>query len=121
MCVEYQFQSRSTSQSLSSLAGETISPTISIASFIEPSQSAGGAGDGGTTSATGLPKRVTRMGFLVFCTCSRSARHLALNSEIATSFMTNLLDHSQLYWSTLTWGRLALSAVVCYLNSAVDR
>src|SRR5271157_5000731 len=54
----------------------------------EPSQSASSAvGPGGTTSATGLPKRVTRMGFLVLRTRSSSAKHLALNSEIATSSM----------------------------------
>ena len=50
---------------------------------------------GGTISATGFPNRVIRIGCLVFWTWSRIARHLALNSEIATSFMTNLLSHSQ--------------------------
>src|SRR5206468_3241649 len=44
-------------------------------------------GPGGTTSATGLPWRVTRMGSRVLRTCSSRARHLALNSEIGTSIM----------------------------------
>ena len=40
---------------------------------------------GGTTSATGFPKRVTRIGVFVDRTRSSTARHLALNSEMATS------------------------------------
>jgi YD repeat-containing protein len=44
------------------------------------------SGDGGTTSATGLPNRVMRTGRLVFRTCSRTARHVALNFEIGVSF-----------------------------------
>src|SRR6266481_7573198 len=56
-------------------------------------------GLGGTTSATGLPWRVTRMGSRVRRTCSRSARHLALNSEMETSIMASpfdhIIDHSQ--------------------------
>jgi hypothetical protein len=42
---------------------------------------------------------VTRMGFFVWCTCSSSARHLALNSEMATSFM-DPLNHKCSPWST---------------------
>jgi len=57
-------------------------------------------GDGGTTSATGLPKRVTRIGRRVLRTSSRMPRHLALNSEIAISFMLASY-HSQRPWSYL--------------------
>jgi hypothetical protein len=67
-------------------------------------------GDGGITSATGLPKRVTRMGLRVLRTSSKMPRHLALNSEIATSFMafyTMVNDHGQ-----LVQARLASSAQV---------
>lgn len=45
--IKEQLQSRSASQSLSSLAGETISPTIFIESFMEPIQSAAGASGAG--------------------------------------------------------------------------
>src|SRR5262249_23922512 len=63
-----------------------ISPTISIESFIEPIQlTRPSTREGGMTSAIGLPKRVTRIGFLVLQTCSKRDRHVALNSEIATS------------------------------------
>src|SRR5260370_33694591 len=51
------------------------------------------AGVGGTTSATGLPWRVTRMGSRVLRTCSRSARLFALNSEMETSIMPSPFDH----------------------------
>src|SRR5712692_7310199 len=71
-----------------------MSPKISMVSFMEPIQSADVIGEGGTTSATDLPKRVTRIGFLVFCTCSSSARHLALNSEMATSFISGPINHT---------------------------
>jgi hypothetical protein len=40
-------------------------------------------GGGGPICATGLPKRVTKMGFFVFRTCSRTDRQVALNFEIA--------------------------------------
>src|SRR5450755_1006792 len=86
--VQQKLQSRNTSQSDSSLAGDTMSPRISILPFIDPIQSRGRTGATGTTSATGFPKRVIRIGFLVFWTCSRSERHFALNSEIAICFMT---------------------------------
>jgi hypothetical protein len=41
-----------------------------------------------------LPKRVTRIGFLVLRTRSSSARHLALNSEMATSSLS--LDYKDI-------------------------
>jgi len=70
------------------MTGETMSPTISIEPRNEPSQFAPRTeGGGGTTSATGLPKRVTRIGFLVLRTCSSKARHCALNFEMAISAM----------------------------------
>jgi hypothetical protein len=59
------------------------------------------SGDGGTISATGLPKRVTRWGFLVWRTCPSSARHLALNSEMTTYFMDSLKIYTvgSIVWS----------------------
>jgi hypothetical protein len=98
VCVQQKFQSRSTSQSSSSFAGEMMSPRIFI-SFIEPIQSLLLVGAGGATSAMGRPRRVTRIGCLVFCTSSRIAKHLALNSEIAISLMTYIVDHSPFNWS----------------------
>jgi hypothetical protein len=44
-------------------------------------------GEGGTTSATGLPNLVTRIGRRVLRTRSRTARQVALNLEIAISSM----------------------------------
>src|SRR5260370_35778040 len=81
--VQQQLQSRRTSHSSSSFAGEMISPRISMESFMEPIQAARSTtGAGGMTSATGLPWRVMRRGFLVLLTCSSNAKNLALNSEI---------------------------------------
>src|SRR6266851_9720102 len=60
----------------------------------------GFSGDGGITSATGSPKRVTRIGLRVLRTSSSMPRHLALNSEMATSFMstyTMVNDYSQTF------------------------
>src|SRR6267143_99251 len=98
--IEEELQSRRTSHSASSAAGEIISPRISMRSFIEPIQAERSLTDeGGTTSATGLLWRVMRRGFLVLLTCSSNAKHLALNSEIETSSMCQ--RHSQSYrpWS----------------------
>jgi hypothetical protein len=57
------------------------------------------SGDGGITSATGWPKRVTRIGFRVLRTSSRMPRHLALNSEMAIFFVrkhyTMVKDYGQ--------------------------
>src|ERR1700687_3129963 len=84
--VEKQFQSRRTSHSFSSFAGETMSPTISKEFFIDPIQDERFSTDvGGTTSATGFPNRVMRIGFFVERTRSITARHLALNSEVLVS------------------------------------
>src|SRR5208282_1170037 len=70
------------------MAGETMSPLILIEFFIDPIHDERSSTEvGGTTSATGFPKRVTRIGFLVERTRSSTARHLALNSEMAISCM----------------------------------
>src|ERR1700732_774873 len=79
---------REASQSSQLPVGPTISPRISPVPTMDPSRlPIGSAGEGGITSATGLPKRVTRIGLRVLRTSSRMPRHLALNSEMATSFM----------------------------------
>lgn len=57
-------------------------------------------GDGGTTSATGLPKRVTRIGLRVLRTSSRMPRHLALNLDMAISFIIESY-YGQRPWSNL--------------------
>src|ERR1035437_4091864 len=100
VCVKQQSQSRRTSHSSSSVAGETMSPVILIEFFIDPIQALrSSTAVGGTTSATGLPKRVMRMGFLVERTRSITARHLALNSEMAISCTASLCGHSNTLWS----------------------
>src|SRR5207244_6630952 len=82
-----EIRQRTASQSLSSLKGLTMSPTMRAVPAMHPSQFAGRLwGEGGRTSATGSPKRVTRTGLRVLRTCSRMPRHLALNSEMAISF-----------------------------------
>src|SRR5207245_697369 len=79
-----------------------MSPTIFMVPAMQPSQLFGrGCGVGGITSATGSPKRVTRMGLRVLRTSSKRPRHLALNSEIATSFILFHLYHGQRLWSIL--------------------
>src|SRR5450432_175740 len=105
--IQKQLQSRRTSQSSGSVAGEMMSPRISPWPFMEPSQFPRSLpGDGGTTSATGFPKRVMRIGFFVLRTCSKMARHLALNSEIYTSSMVSSFYYGQSKWSKQ-------SSVVC--------
>src|SRR5579872_4758018 len=89
--VEKVFHSFQASHSSRLPVGPTMSPKISAVPAMQPSQLCFGfSGDGGSTSATGLPKRVTRMGLRVLRTSSRMPRHLALNSEMATSFMSKL-------------------------------
>ena len=74
-----------------------MSPSIFPVYRKDPIQSVGGAGVcGGTTSATGSPKRVISTGCLVFRTRSKTARHFALNLEMAISSM----DRASLPWST---------------------
>src|SRR5437667_2731708 len=81
-----------------------MSATMRAVPAMHPSQFAGRLwGEGGRTSATGSPKRVTRTGLLVLRTCSRMPRHLALNSEMAISFTLSPeqnLYHGQQPWST---------------------
>src|SRR6266436_4200195 len=84
--VEEKFQFFRASIASVSMTGETISPTISILSDMEPIQLRSSASeDAGMTSAIALPRRVTRSGVLVLLTSSNNDRHFALNSEIATS------------------------------------
>jgi hypothetical protein len=65
-----------------------MSPTMWAVPAMEPSQGLFiGFGEGGTTSATGLPNLVTRIGRRVLRTRSRTARQVALNLEIAISSM----------------------------------
>src|SRR5690606_17687721 len=74
------FDADSTDQSPGPVAGATMSPVMRPVPRIEPSHSAPRAGgDGGTTSATGLPKRVIWIGLPVRRTRARTARHVALN------------------------------------------
>src|ERR1017187_8040015 len=88
MCVQQIFHSRHAAQSWRLPVGPTISPRISAMPAMHPSFLPVDFGaDGGTTSATGRPKRVTQIGLRVLRTSSRRPRHLALNSEMATSFM----------------------------------
>jgi hypothetical protein len=95
MSIEEPLQSRNTSQWHFSSAGEMISPTISMESFIEPIQVARGSTDeGGITSAIGFPKRVTRMVFFVLSTCCSSERHFALNWEMLTSCIVHIISRA---------------------------
>ncbi len=97
MATRNELHLRSTSRSSSSEAGETMSPSIFPVDRKDPIQSVGGAGVcGGTTSATGSPKRVISTGCLVFRTRSKTAGHFALNLEMAISSM----DRASLPWST---------------------
>jgi hypothetical protein len=75
-----------------SIAGATISPTICPVPSIDPNQRFGRTAGGGKISATGSPNLVTRIGFLVFRTCSRTERHVALNFDMAISCMR--VDHT---------------------------
>lgn len=67
-----------------------ISPRISNEFRIQPSQEVFFTGRAGTTSATGWPNRVIRTDLPVRRTSSRTARHVALNLEMAISFIFNL-------------------------------
>src|ERR1700735_1035807 len=79
---------REASQSSQVPVGATMSPRILPAPTMDPSRlPVVSPGDGGITSATVFPKRVTRMGLRVLRTSSKMPRHLALNSEMAPSFM----------------------------------
>ena len=78
-----------------------MSPVILIVFFIDPIQALrSSTAVGGTTSATGLPKRVMRMVFWVERTRSITARHLALNSEYGYFLHGVFSDgHSNILWS----------------------
>src|ERR1017187_7682377 len=75
-----------------------MSPEISMECLAHPSQEDAVSGLVGTTSATGRPNRVTRTGAPVRRTSSRTAKHVALNLEIAISRIFNLY-HSPRPWS----------------------
>src|ERR1041385_5315482 len=110
--VQQQSHQRSASQSLSSLAGETMSPTMRPVPAKEPSQSCDfGSGGGGTTSATGLPKRVIKTGFFVRRTRSTTARQVALNFDMAIFSMLKCQIKS-VPWS-MTIVQLLLFYLVC--------
>jgi len=85
-----------------------MSPTMWPVPAMEPSQCFFFVfGEGGTTSATGSPNLVTRIGLRVLRTRSRSARQVALNLEIAISSITHqaltiVRDHSQTRWYVAT-------------------
>src|SRR5260370_39654678 len=84
--IQKQFHSRNAFQSSKLPVGPTISPRVFPEPAMLPSQLLRrGLGVGGTTSATGSPKRGMRIGVRVLLTCSRMPRNLALNSELATS------------------------------------
>jgi len=82
--VEKQSHVRSTSQTASSEAGETMSPRIIPLERKDPNQLFGRRGDEmGTISTTGSPARVISTGWPVRCTFSSTALQTALNFEIA--------------------------------------
>ena len=89
-----------------------MSPTISIESFMESIKAARPWTDaGGITSAMGFPNRVTRIGFFVLETSASSAKHLALNSEIAIFvhgiLYDHYLDHGQINGQVLALSNVA--------------
>lgn len=96
MSIEKKVHGFRASHSSSSAAGAIISPVILAVPFSDPIQSRGAAGaGGGTISATGLPKRVTRTGLRVIRTCSITARQVALNFEMAISSMRKKIPWSK--------------------------
>ncbi len=75
--------------------GTTTSPRILTDPAMELSQLLlRGFGAGGTIPATGSPERVTRIGLRALRISAGMPRHLALNSEIATSFMVKVIPWS---------------------------
>jgi len=59
-----------------------MSPKMRAVPFIAPKLRGRGGGEGGTISATVLPKRVMRTGLRVRRTRSSTARQVALNFEM---------------------------------------
>lgn len=75
----------SASHTFSSRAGLEMSPVIRPVPLRDPSHDSGRSpGGGGITCAIGTPRRVTRIGWPVRLTRSRSARQVALNFETGT-------------------------------------
>src|SRR6185312_15062735 len=95
MRVQQKLHESSVFQSFSAETGAIISPVMWAVPARQPIQWAGRAGTaGGPTSATGFPKRVTRMGLCVLRTRSRIARQVALKVEMAICSITYLYhDH----------------------------
>src|SRR5258707_10143564 len=86
--IKKQFHELRTSQSSSSFAGEMMSPTIRPVPSMDPIHCFFfGFAVGGTTSATGSPNRVTRIGFRVLPTRSKTPRHVGLKFEIPIFFI----------------------------------
>src|ERR1035437_7788409 len=100
--VEKQLHFRSASHASSGRTGETMSHRISICPLYAPrTRRFPAASSGGTTRATGLPKRVTVTGRLVRRTSSRTARQVALKREIARVGSADMPEsyHGLLPWS----------------------
>ena len=95
-----------------------MSPEISTECFAHPSQEDAVSGLAGTTSATGRPNLVTLTGAPVRRTSSRTAKHVALNLEIAISRIFNLY-HSLDALACIGYGRYTLAAAVHRIGRAV--
>jgi len=108
--VHQKFHPFQASQSAGLPVAPTISPRISAVPAMHPrSLPVGLRGEGGMISATGCPNRVTLIGWRVFRTSSSMPRHLALNWEIATSFIRQPY-RGQRPWSNLDMKRTQHSA-----------
>src|SRR5262245_27322652 len=98
MRVQQQSHLRTASHSSSSEAGETTSLRILTRPAMHPNQDFGrGDGAGGTTRATGSPRRVTRTGRPVRLTRSKTARQVALNSEIVIVWIGSSVAMAKTY------------------------
>jgi hypothetical protein len=105
--IEQQLYNRRTVQLSNAPIGPTMSSASSIESRMQPSQDWFGEALAGTTSATGRPKRVIRIGRRVRRTSSITARHVDLNFEIAISRMIDLYHSAGTrITSTFVWGRI---------------
>ena len=101
MCVEQQSQRCIAAQVLGCTTGPTTSPEILIRPAMAPNhRDLEARRRGGTTSATGWPKRVIATGRPVCFTRCRTARQVALNLEIG---MLSIGPR-------LTWSEIMLNA-----------
>jgi hypothetical protein len=100
--VEQKFQRLIAGQSPGPVTGATISPTVRAVPAIEPSQSERETRRrGGTTSATGRPKRVINTGRPVRFTRWTAARQVALNLDTgmlsirrSLTWSKNMVNHA---------------------------